>query len=283
MNVLNYFGGYFKGNPKTLGINEPIPDLSTSKSGFNTRGNATPGGIDSPKSVLKTQDNTSSTDNMSTTTISKKPFDGIDYKISSTFLEPIDFKYSVYDLIKLFKDYPKMKLDPNEMSSFFNELIKWYSETLVQVSLILTEIKELHDIKTALNARYKAYIKHSKKLEDENKSLVEKIDKFADLRNENENLKKQRTALEKSVQELKTEKNHMQGNLGENQKQVTIYKQKWLDGEAEFSRYKQIIKSEFRNLRFELSEVEKERDELRDLLINFKKFCETNNIIENIS
>ncbi len=214
------------------------------------------------------------------TTSNQRPFDNLDNKISSTPNEKFDFKYTPFDLVKLFKEFTKKKLDENEISKFFNELINWYSDLLYNVNLTLVEVKELNDLKIALNARYKAYSKHSKKLEDENNSIKQQIQKYSNMKEENDVLKRSKYEEERKIQELKSENSKIQSSLSENQKLINSFRQKWLNTESEYLRFKQLFKNELRNLRFEYDEAQQEKKEIVDLLLKFKKFCFENRIFE---
>lgn len=255
-------------------------EINQPRSGITT-GKITPK-VDSPRSVKKfAKDNISETQSVMTTS-TLKPFDQLDNKISSVPTEIFDFKYTPYELVRLFKDFTKKKLNENEISRFFNELINWYSDLLCQAHSSLVEIKENNDLKLALNARYKAYLKHSQKLEDENKKLLKEIEKYSSVKDEIEKLKQAKYEEEKKSQELKSETTKFKSTLAENQYLINTYKQKWVTVEAEYMRFKQLFRKELKNIRFEYLECKRDKDNMRDLLLEFKHFCESNGIFEKI-
>lgn len=278
-NYLGYFGGFFGTKTPTTKEDTTVTEIPI-KSGNATRGNITPK-PESPKSVLKNKEPDLNSDYKTiNTTSNQKPFDNLDNKLSTIPNDKLEFKYTPFDLVKLFKEFTKKKLDENEISKFFNELINWYSDLLYNVNLTLVEVKELNDLKIALNARYKAYFKHSKKLEEENNSFKAQIQKFSSLKEENEQLKHSRYEEERKVQELKAEKSKILCSLGENQKLINSFRQKWLNTESEYLRFKQLFKNELRNLRFEFDESQQEKKEIVELLVKFKNFCSDNKIFE---
>lgn len=218
-------------------------------------------------------------DNISVKTMSTfKAFHPYDMDLSRENHEKISFKYTPYDIVKMIKEFTK-KVNEKEMAKFFNDITTWFSELTYNTYLTMTEINELNDLKIALNIRYKAYMKHCKKLDEELKSLKEKNVSFEEERKNLNFLKNKNLELEKKYATIFEENSKIKSNLNEFTKQHNIYKNKWINTENEYLRYKELIVEEYRSLLFDLNEAEKDREYYKSKILSFKMLLSKENIL----
>lgn len=218
-------------------------------------------------------------DNVSVKTISTfKAFNPYDTELSRDNHEKIIFKYTPYDIVKMIKEFTK-KVNEKEMAKFFNDITTWFSELTYNSYLTITEINELNDLKIALNIRYKAYLKHCKKLDEELVLLKDKNASFEEERKLLNSLKTKNQELEKKVTLIIEENSKIKSNLNELMKQHNIYKNKWINTENEYIHYKELIVEEYRSLLFDLNEAEKDRDYYKSKILTFKNMLSKENII----
>ena len=275
-NFLGVFGGLFAGHAAKTA------EKSDNKSESNVKGSQTPV-LSSPKSSSKTLEKLSDNASMSTLK-SNNTFDNSDNLLVAksknekydTYIQ--DFNSTPFELVKVFKEYIKRDMSNNEVSQFFNQLVQWFSELLFNTKQTLNEIKELNLIKEVLNARYKSFNKRILKLELDLEKSKSQISDLSNFKTKLDEFNKYKETSERNMTLLEQENIRLKGKSAENNNMISLYKNKWLSTEEEYNKFKELYREELRNFNWKYNKLKEERDASASLMVDFRKFCDKNDI-----
>ncbi len=167
----------------------------------------------------------------------------------------------------------KSNLPTEKLTAFIKEICSEYAEFFYYSTRALNEMKELEILKDALNERYLRFQRLSNQLQDELTYLsksknfpVEKIEKkYSNITNS----------------EMISEITKSREKLEVYEKKLAVYKDREMQMTSEYDSFKIIFLKEIRNLKFDLEEVIKQRNSLRNVLIEFKSFFNSTLTINN--
>jgi hypothetical protein len=130
------------------------------------------------------------------------------------------------------------------------------------------EIRELEIVKNALNERFRRYHKLSRQLETELSDLKKTLltnNQEVDKTNPN-------NKFDDKYYAVLVEKNKLREQCEVNEKKSAMLKNKEEKISAEYESFKLIFLKEIRNLKFDLDEAIRQRNLLRDTLMEFKNY-----------
>jgi hypothetical protein len=193
-----------------------------------------------------------------------------------------EFDYSsVEDIRNLLNKFLKSNFSTEKLTAFIKEVCQEYSELLFFSNKSIIEIRELETVKNALNERYRRYHKLSQQLEaeltDMKKYLVnsqQEDSSKTDLK-EKQNLEMKYLAAMNEVSMLRAQSETFM-------KKAEMIKFREEQMSSEYESFKIIFMKEIRNLKFDLEETIRQRDSLRDALIEFKGYFNNVNNMTNV-
>lgn len=167
----------------------------------------------------------------------------------------------------------KSNFTTERLTSFIKEICLEYSELLFYSNQSLNEIKELKIVENALNERFRNYYKYSVHLErqlNEIKSTI--LGRSHDETTATVYSSSEKQEYQNKYYEAVTELNRLkqQNDIFFNKINFLLNKQDeiW----SEYISFKTIYLGEIRNLKYDLEQTLKERNEFRNSLIEFKAF-----------
>lgn len=166
-----------------------------------------------------------------------------------------------------------------KLTGFIKEVCLEYSELLFFANKCINEIKELEIVKNALNERYKRYYKISNALETELSELKSDLRKGKIVVNDEFNDDKSLIIENKSRPENNYELQRLKEHVEVYEKTISLLKNKENQIYSDYQSFKTIFLKELRNQKFDLEEAIKQRDILRNVLVEFKGYF--SNIISN--
>lgn len=183
-----------------------------------------------------------------------------------------DFDYSsVEDIRNLLNKFLKSNFSTEKLTAFIKEVCQEYSELLYFSNKSIIEIRELETVKNALNERYRRYHKLSQQLEadltDMKKSLVNSLQEDS-----NKVDMKEKQSLEIKYQAAMNEVCLLRAQSETSSKKAEMIKFREEQISSEYETFKTIFMKEIRNLKLDLEETARQRDNLRDVLIEFKGY-----------
>ena len=182
----------------------------------------------------------------------------------------IKFEFNTSEEIKVLIGYfLKAKLDKENYTKFMQYFIDEFAELLFNCFESLKELKELDIVNLALNARIKRYGFLMKEMQYD----IENLSQYANSSKEvKENLSKQKNELEvkyngslMQISQLMKEKNDLIIKDDENKKLNELK-------EKEFEEFKDKILNEYKNVEKNYNFTVKERDLLKNAMIDFRNY-----------
>jgi hypothetical protein len=202
-------------------------------------------------------------------------------------LSPIqneDFDYTnPQDIRNLLNKFLKSNFPTEKLTAFIKEVCGEYSELLFYAHKSLNEIRELEIVKDALNERYKKYYKYSTQLQNDVNDLKKLRGDLTNYSDNNSNISITDTKYTKEIENKyfnsQIEINKLKEQIERNEKKLSYVKDRESQIYSEYESFKLIFMKEIRNLRFDLDETIKQRNTMRNALIESKSYF--NNIISN--
>jgi len=176
-----------------------------------------------------------------------------------------EFDYNSPDDIKnILNRFLKSNFSTEKLTNFIKEVCHEYSELLYFSNKSVNEIRELELVKNALSERYKQFHKISISLENELSNLKASILNGVNAA-DNKN---------KEMENLSThyEMNELRASVEKFQKKAEILQHREEQISSEYESFKTIFIKELSSTRYDLEEVIKQRNNLRDALIEFKNY-----------
>lgn len=159
----------------------------------------------------------------------------------------------------------KSNLPTEKLTAFIKEICSEYSDFFYYSTRALNEMKELDILKDALNERYLRFQKLTYQLQDE----IAYLSKYRN----NVHVEKSENIMRKSDNlESESEIIKLRQKIENNEKKISVYKDREMRITSEFDSFKIIFLKEIRNLKFDLEETIKQRNSLRNVLVEFKSF-----------